>query len=173
LRSHVKGFTILELMMAMVIVAIMFSLAMMAYQNYETRTRVMGAAQVLVMDVRLQQQRARTLDESQGILFSDKHHYSLGRCDDWSNTLTFHRSYPPREVDMQQSFSGVFIDTLKKNGVPMSFPVAIKLDPSATDGAGRWVPFSGDVVEVVLKGRTVTYTVNVQAGGDVVLSGRQ
>jgi prepilin-type N-terminal cleavage/methylation domain-containing protein len=159
------GFTILELMMAMVIVAILVSLAMVAYQNYEARTRCFSAAQVLVMDLRLQQQRARTLDTQQGILFTDKYNYSLGWRD---GSGAFHDAVPARRVDLQQSFNGVFVETIA--GSP-AFPTYVSFDPSAA-GPGGWVPFGGFTGDLVLRVGDIKATVTVEVGGNVVLQGR-
>lgn len=162
-----QGFTILELGISMVIVAMLIGIAMVAYNNYEVRTRCFGAAQVLSMDMRLQQQRARTMDEPQGIRFDSRSSYSLGGGD---RLAVFKESFPARRVDLSQTFHGVYVESITHtvNG-SLSIPAYIYFDPSTGQPGSAWVPFSGFTGTIVMQGRERKSTITVTPGGEITV----
>jgi prepilin-type N-terminal cleavage/methylation domain-containing protein len=162
--SH--GFSLIELCVALALIAILFSIAAMAFKSSQARYQCKAAAQVLVMDLKLQQQRARTQDGPAGILFQNRYRYSLGSGD---SLLAFIANTPPRVEDLSKDFSGVFIESIAGNN---SFPMYSYFDPKSCDASGNWVLYSGFTGLIVLRNGTVAALITVKSNGETTIEMR-
>jgi len=160
-----RGVTLIELMVGIGIVAILMSIAAFGYKNYEARYRCQSAAQVLIMDIRMQQQRAKRFDMEQGIYFYNQYVYALGTTENRTPASAFFtQTHPRRVVDLRQQYYGVYIESV--GGTPP--PCYMKFDPSAVDtGTGDWKPFSGFKGNVVMKGNARTITLTIQENREI------
>lgn len=151
----------MELMIVILILGILLSIASFGFRSYESRYRCQAAAQVLAMDIRLQQQRARSRDEQQGIFFHSPTKYALGRhpASLSPNETLFVPNNPPRIVNLADQYSGVVIESIK---TVTTFPQYIYFDPSTADSSGNWIPLSGFNGTIKFKGShsNVFLTVN-------------
>ncbi|MGV8124704.1 MAG: prepilin-type N-terminal cleavage/methylation domain-containing protein [Candidatus Xenobiia bacterium LiM19] len=169
MKRRSSGFTFMELMIVILILSILLSIASFALKNYESRYRCQAAAQVLAMDIRLQQQRARSRDEQQGIFFYSSTRYALGRHPTSlsPNETLFVPNNPPRIVNLTDQYNGVVVDSV---GGSLSFPQYIYFDPSTVDSAGNWIPLSGFTGDIVFKGSRSFVTLTVQANMEITIT---
>jgi prepilin-type N-terminal cleavage/methylation domain-containing protein len=159
MKRRSAGFTFMELMIVILILGILLSLASFGFKNYESRYRCQAAAQVLAMDIRLQQQRARSRDEQQGIFFyattvgsnTVSARYALGTHPTTGpvEESKFVHNNPPRIVNLNDQYSGVVIESIQGS---TSFPQYIYFDPSTVDSSGKWAPLSGFNGTIKFKG---------------------
>ena len=78
LTDRHTGFTLLDLMMAMAVIAIVAAIATPRYANALTRYRAEAAARRIIADIRLAQQTAKTTSSSRTIIFDTTNHaYSI------------------------------------------------------------------------------------------------
>lgn len=78
LTERHTGFTLLDLMMAMAVIAIVAAIATPRYANALTRYRAEAAARRIIADIGLAQQTAKTTSSSRTIIFdTTKHAYSI------------------------------------------------------------------------------------------------
>lgn len=128
----------MELIVVISIMVILMTIGGLEYKKYEIRHRCHTAAQVLVMDLKLQQQRSRTLDTRRGILFENGSTYRLGYMD---TSSVFHPDTPPRMVNFNRDFSGIHISSISECASFPTAPAYIYFSPRAEVG-GYWSPFS-------------------------------
>lgn len=154
MKKSYSGFTFIELMIAISVLAIMMAIAVFGYRAYEARYRCQAIAQILAMDLRLQQERTRTLDEPQGIYFFSKTQYFLGS---GTSITDFTHASPRRNVDLTQQYYGITIDKIHDDtsttSIDNSPPYYIYFDPKAVDTAtNTWTPLSGFHGYILIKG---------------------
>jgi len=72
IRRRETGFTLLELIVVLIILGMISCLALLRYNVYEANHACKSAAQILISDIRFQQQKAASLECTAGITISPK-----------------------------------------------------------------------------------------------------
>lgn len=171
-RRPTSGFTLIELMIVLFIFAVILAINFAAYRRYESRYRLYAVSEILAMDLKLQMQRARTLDDQRGIFFYSKTRYALG-----SHPLTaplnphsFVPSNPRREVNLSNEFSGITIESITgQAGFPGSFGY-VYFSPRTADASNTWTPMSGFQGEIVISGGDQKAVLTVQSSKEVTIT---
>ncbi len=158
----------MELMTVLLILGVLLSIASFGFKNYETRYRCQAAAQVLSMDIRLQQQRARSRDEQQGVFFYSPTKYALGRHPTSGPVAetSFVPNNPPRIVNLTDQYNGVTIESIKGD---INFPQYIYFDPSTVDSSGKWIPLSGFNGTIKFKGSYSNVFLTVEENMEITI----
>jgi prepilin-type N-terminal cleavage/methylation domain-containing protein len=171
MKKALSGFSLIELMVAIGLLCILMALAAFGYKRYEARFRCNAAATILAQDLRLQQERARTMDGPQGIYFRTKYKYSLGS---GTSILNFASSRNPRNVDLTQQYNGIFIEAIHDNADAVDHPPPyyIFFDPRAADASGTWTPLSGFSGYIIFNGGNVKVNVKIAANKEVTIEAK-
>jgi prepilin-type N-terminal cleavage/methylation domain-containing protein len=184
MRMGKSGFTFIELMVSVTILVIMISIMSFGYKNYEARYLCQSAAQVLAMDIRLQQQRAKKFDMEQGICFISPTEYHLGTCngtvDDKGGTVSpfsnFTEPPPLRIVNLTQNYRGVSVSSIYSSITsvttsPVPNHYYFGFDPKALDSSNptKWAPISGFQGTIKLIGGGRTIDIIVKANQEVTV----
>ncbi len=142
MRPRASGFTLLELLIVIMIVALLFSLLIPMYTSYQNRLTVQNSAQMIALDLAQMRQRAISLEALAGIkINSDLYTYytfwdhSIADTDFTDGHL---RQTSPggarafRDVNLKETFQTmVSINVTGNNNV-------IYFDPTTTDSGGTY-----------------------------------
>jgi prepilin-type N-terminal cleavage/methylation domain-containing protein len=168
MKKGSRGFSLIELIVALGLLSILMAIAIFSYKRYEARYRCHAAGTVLAQDIRFQQARARALDGPQGIYFTTKYFYSLGSGD---SIASYQPNRPQRDVDLTQQYQGIYVqrihdDIANTDNSPAYF---ISFSPQATDSSGIWTPLSGFQGYIVLNGGNAEVNVKIAANKEVTV----
>ena len=171
-RRSLSGFTLMELLIVLLIFAIILAVNFAAYNRYEARYRLYAVAEILAMDLKLQMQRARTLDEQQGIVFLTRTRYKLGKHPVASPYAAsdFEPSNPPREINLSQEFGGITIDTIDGYASFPGSPAYVYFSPSTAGTGNIWTPMSGFTGEIILRGGKTSAHLVVKSSKEIVIT---
>jgi len=133
---QVRGFSLLELLLVLGILAIVSAIAAPQYAKAAARYRIEAAAQRIVADLELAQRRARTIGASQTVTFavvSDSYQLAgAAHLDKPATVYTVNLAAEPYRVDLQSaSFAGFPTVAYNGYGQPSAGGVIV-LQTSAT-----------------------------------------
>lgn len=180
----IKGFTLLELLIVVSIVALLFSLLIPMYSSYQSRLAVQNSAQMIVVDLTHMRQKAISLERLAGLVL-----YKNPGDDDYYSYYTFWDQLRSSGFsDLRQTTGGV--KTYKDVNLKELFQTMVSLsmgttntviyfDPTTTNNAGdywsivtpswgtgttysRWLT-DGDLITIT--SGNYTYTVKLSKEG--------
>jgi type IV fimbrial biogenesis protein FimT len=111
------GFTLVELMIVIAVMAILFTIAMPTFQNYMTQSRLRGAAREVASDLMEARMKAIKQNNNFKIFFTSNHEYII--LDDTNNSGTVDSGETTQTRDIQTEFYDV---TLSSNNNPIFGP---------------------------------------------------
>jgi len=153
-RPENSGFSLLELMVVLVILGMVTSLVLLRYNVYEANHACKSAAQILMSDIRFQQQRAVSMEYTAGITISpggNAREYVL-----WCDT--------PPIVNRRVSFKDIFRGDVFFRPGQDDRKLEFYGQGSLSDN--EWaVVKKNSVSTVILQGGNIMMTVNVGADG--------
>jgi len=153
-RMSDKGFSLLELVVVLIILGMASSVAMLRYNVYEANHACKSAAQILISDIRFQQQRAISLECTTGITISpggSSREYLL-----WSGTS----SNVIRRIRFGDIFRGnVFFRPGQEN-------CTLEFYGAGTLNDNEWaVVKKNNVSTISIQGGNIMMTVHIDADG--------
>jgi hypothetical protein len=152
-------------MIAMVIAVYLIAMGGIAYKRYEEPHRLHAAAQTLLMDLKLQEQKARSLDRRHGIQFDNGSTYRLGFT---ASDGLFYENQVRRTVMLTREFSGIKVTSI--GGA--SPPQYVYFDPRAAEGT-TWAPFNTSFSsypgQIVLHCSSKDAIINIWRNGEITV----
>lgn len=112
-----KGFTLVELMIVVAIIAIMATFAFPAYQDWMVRNRLNGAARQVMSDFMEARMKAASQNNRFRVLFLDSHRYKI--LDDDNNNNIEDTGESSQTKDIQTEYYDV---TLSVSADPIFYP---------------------------------------------------
>lgn len=151
-----KGFTFIEIIVALSIFAFITALVVVRYNLYEARQAARSAAFVMMSDLRLQQQRAFAVDETQGITICPQGNRKAYRL--WAVTS----AQILRTVNFDSLFPGNIRFSSGQAGVDIQF------FPGTSTGLDNWAVVQSNTAAVNairIEGGDTQFTIRLENDG--------
>ncbi|MHC9541468.1 MAG: Tfp pilus assembly protein FimT/FimU [Vulcanimicrobiota bacterium] len=153
-RVSDRGFSLLELMVVLIILGMTSSIVLLRYNVYEANHACKSAAQILISDIRFQQQRAISLECTAGMTISpggNSKEYVI-----WSET--------PSKVTRRISFGEIFRGNVCFR--PGQEDRTLEFYGQGTLNDNEWaVVKKNSVSTITLQGGNIMMTVHIDADG--------
>lgn len=158
MRRCSQGYSLSEIIIVLAIVAIMATLTVVRFNQYKARGACRSASQILMQDLKFQQQRAFTLESEQGITISpggDASKYTV-----WSSD----GEIPPRKIDLRNLFS------TNVRFAPGQSDKILIFYPWTADATNEWsyVKTNG-TNDIVIRGGDLTCIIKISPEGKLSL----
>lgn len=143
MRSQ-KGFTIVEMLIVIALMAIMAAFAIPAYQSYMVKNRLNGAARQIMSDLMDARMKASSQNNRFRMIFLDSHRYKI--LDDDNNNNTEDTGESTQTKDIQTEYYDV---TLSATANPIFYPRGTAYGTTVT----MTNPSGSKYVKVAITGR--------------------